>query len=332
MEERLFLIGVTMGAYAWASRRFKERGSLNSPFKVGAWHAIFCSVAAFSITLVLLVSWGGRFEAAAADLFAAATLLPCLALGAAGGIIGFWRGWEAGSNSEKKAYYLSEDSEWSETVFSAVLLAAFLMYFFIQAFKIPSGSMESTLLIDDHLFVNKFVYGLKVPLTDRRVIPIKPVQRKDVVVFRFPVEDPHALHCGAVQYGRDFIKRVIGLPGDTVAVNSGRVFVNGQELGVEPYTQYLDGPMRQPESLRATQISRESYQDYWQNHQLDGELQEIERDFFGPVTVPPNSYFVMGDNRDRSCDSRYWGPVPMKDVEGKAWFIYWPPSRMGMIR
>jgi signal peptidase I len=206
------------------------------------------------------------------------------------------------------------------------------MYFVIQAFKIPSGSMEKTLLIGDHLFVNKFIYGLRVPLSGKRVVPLRPVERGDVVVFRFPSDDPTELHCGSIQYGKDFIKRVIGLPGDSVQVLEGRVIINGKELKDESYAQYKDGPHRQPPSVAAAELSPQDYQQVWQSHSLDKALQDITKDYFGPVVVPPASFFVMGDNRDASCDSRYWGPVEAKYLKGKAWFIYWPPSRMTAVR
>ncbi|MDE1975980.1 MAG: signal peptidase I [Elusimicrobia bacterium] len=221
--------------------------------------------------------------------------------------------------------------EWSETVFSAVLLAAMLMYFVLQAFKIPSGSMENTLLIGDHLFVNKFIYGFEIPLTGKRVLELRSVKRGDVIVFRFPDEKPDAQHCGSSQYGKDFIKRVVGLPGDVVQVKDGVLYVNGQKQPTPPDGEYVDGPNRQPESLLAKSLTRRQYQTLWQTHRLDAVLQDVQRDYFGPVTVPPHDYFAMGDNRDRSCDSRYWGPVENKDIKGKAWFIYWPPSRVGLI-
>ena len=333
MEERLFFIGLAMGAFAWLSKKFKDNDTLDTPVKVGLWHGLFCALAAFSICLVLVMSIESRsrFVAVAANVLSVAELYPSLAVALIAGIIGFWRGWRSGKKPSTRGYFLAEDHEWSETVFSAVLLASLLMYFVIQAFKIPSGSMESTLLIGDHLFVNKFIYGLRVPLTGKRVVPLRSPQRGDIIVFQFPVDDPTEIHCGSVQYRKDFIKRVIGLPGDTIEVKAGHLIRNGKPVGDEPYAQYLDGPMRQPESVRATQLSHDQYQRLWQTHQLDHELQDVQRDYFGPVTVPPNDYFAMGDNRDRSCDSRYWGPVESKYIKGKAWFIYWPPTRMRIV-
>jgi signal peptidase I len=332
MEERLFFIGVAMGLYTWASKRFKDQKTLDTPAKRGLWHGAFCALAAFSVTLVVALSMEtrSRLLPITGNLFTTGELYPALMAGLVFGVIGFWRG--MGEQQNQRGYFLAEDSEWSETVFSAVLLASVLMYFVVQAFKIPSGSMESTLLIGDHLFVNKFIYGLRVPFSGKRVLALRPPHRGDIVVFRFPVDDPRELHCGSVQYRKDFIKRVIGLPGDRIQVQGGHVFVNGEELQNESYAQYLDGPQRQPESVRATQLSGEQYQKLWENHELDKELQEIQRDYFGPVTVPKDAFFAMGDNRDRSCDSRYWGPVEKRYLKGKAWFIYWPPSRMRLVQ
>lgn len=334
MEERLFFIGLAMGAFAWLSKKFKESGALDTPMKAGLWHGLFCALAGFSVCLVLVMSIESRsrFVAVAANILSTAELYPSLAVAVIAGLIGFWRGKLSAEALATRQYFLGEDTEWSETVFSAVLLAAVLMYFVVQAFKIPSGSMERTLLIGDHLFVNKFLYGLRVPLTGKRVLPVRKVQRGDIIVFRFPVDDPRELHCGNVQYRKDFIKRVIGLPGETVQVSAGRVLIDGKPLSDEIYAQYLDGSERQPESVRATQLVRGQYQALWQSHELDRELQDVQRDFFGPVKVPENAYFAMGDNRDRSCDSRYWGPVESKYLKGKAWFIYWPPARMRLVR
>lgn len=333
MEERLFWIGVAMGGYAWGCSQFGKKHSLNTKLKAALWHALFCAIAGFSVAMVASMSMENRsrFIALAADSWAAGEVYPSLLAALVCAVLGFWRVWRVGINAEKRRYYLNEDWEWSETVFSAVLLAAVLMYFVVQAFKIPSGSMRNTFLEGDHLFVNKFIYGLRVPFTGARLFPFRPVDRGDVVVFRFPSDDPRELHCGSIQYGKDFIKRVIALPGDKIEVRAGRVILNGKLLQDEPYSQYVDA-YRQPSSMQARQLSPQRYQELWQEHALDRELQDVQRDFFGPVTVPAESFLVMGDNRDRSCDSRYWGPVEARYLKGKAWFIYWPPSRMGGVR
>jgi signal peptidase I len=209
---------------------------------------------------------------------------------------------------------------------------SFLLTFVMQGYRIPSGGMENGIRIGDRLLVDKLLYGVRLPLSNRRILSSRPPQRGDVVVFRFPDEDRMEVHCGSVQYGRPFIKRVIGEPGDKVEVREGRVILNDKPLGDEaPYALH-DAKYVEPVSPHAGQLAPAQYQTLWEQHLLDQELNNNQRDFFGPVTVPAGSYFMMGDNRDHSCDSRYWGPVPEKYVKGNAWFLYWPPSRMGAAR
>ncbi len=333
MEEALFAIGLALGAYAWVSRRFGPDGAvLSTPFRAGLWHAVFCAMVGFSACFLLLLSFESnpKFMAFPAQTDAARRFYPSLAVAGASALVGLWRGWRAARSPLKRTHYLAEDTEWAETVFSAVLLASVIMYFVVQPFKIPSGSMRNTLQVGDHLFVNKFIYGLRVPFSGRRLFAVAPVSRGDITVFSFPDGDDKDVHCGGIQKGRDFIKRVVGLPGDTVEVNAGRLLINGKPLLPEPYALYSD-PSRLPPPPGARELSAEEYQKLWVDHQLDGRLGNAERDYFGPVTVPKESYFVMGDNRDQSCDSRYWGPVDMRHIEGKAWVLYWPPSRVGLI-
>ncbi len=218
---------------------------------------------------------------------------------------------------------LRDNLEWADTGFSAILLAAAIMYFLVQAFKIPSGSMRNTLLEGDHLFVNKLVYGVRIPYTGRRVLRFRAVKRGDVVVFRFPTTDTASPH-----YGKDFIKRAIGLPGDTIEVRDKKVFVNGAPTE-ETYTHFEDEevfPGPEPS------LSGADRQAVWERGDLAREEGENVRDNFGPVTVPAGHYFCMGDNRDRSYDSRFWGPMPDTHLKGRAWFVYWPLSRRKIIR
>jgi len=175
--------------------------------------------------------------------------------------------------------------EYAESIIVAILLALVIRTFVIQAFKIPSGSMEDTLLIGDHLLVTKFLYGTKIPFTDKKIFKIRDPQRGDVVVFEYP-EDP----------SKDFIKRVIGVPGDVVEGKEKKVFVNGK-------------PYENPHEIH-------------KEHDIIPKAQN-PRDTFGPITVPPDSYFVMGDNRDRSYDSRFWGFVKSSKIKGKAFIKYW---------
>ena len=172
-----------------------------------------------------------------------------------------------------------------EAIVVAVVLALFIRAFVVQAFKIPSGSMLDTLQIGDHILVNKFIYGVKLPFSDIVVIPIKHPQREDIIVFKFP-EDPR----------KDFIKRVIGVPGDVIEIKDKRLYVN-HKLMERDYAIHKDS--------RVLPVSVQP------------------RDNFGPVTVPEGKLFVMGDNRDQSYDSRYWGFVDYKAVKGKAFIIYW---------
>lgn len=181
--------------------------------------------------------------------------------------------------------------EYFESIVIAVILALFIRTFVVQAFKIPTGSMENNLLIGDHLLVNKFVFGPTTASLERALLPVEDVRRGDVVVFKYP-EQPD----------RDFIKRVIGLPGDTVEVREKRVYINGRRLD-EPYVHYLEPPAAPSELHEVTSFD--------------------VRERYGPVTVPSGHFFVMGDNRDNSQDSRYWGFLPRDYIKGRALVIYW---------
>ncbi len=187
--------------------------------------------------------------------------------------------------------------EYFESLVIAVVLALFIRTFVVQAFKIPTGSMEPNLLIGDHLLVNKLVFGPSLSAAERAVLPMNEIERQEVIVFKYP-EDPE----------RDFIKRVIGLPGEQIEVRHKRVYVNGTLLD-EPYAHYMEEPPTVPRELEAG-AARAG---------LSADLREN----YGPVTVPPKHYFVMGDNRDNSQDSRYWGFMPRDYVKGRALFIYW---------
>ncbi len=175
--------------------------------------------------------------------------------------------------------------EYAEAILIAVILALFIRTFVVQAFKIPSGSMKPTLLVGDHILVNKFIYGVKIPFIDITLVPVTDPKRQDIVVFKFP-EDPK----------KDFIKRVIAVAGDTIQIQNKKVYINNEPIE-DPHGTFLD-----PYSIPG-QVS--------------------PRDNFGPVTVPPHSLFVMGDNRDHSHDSRFWKFVNLSAVKGKAFIIYW---------
>ena len=201
------------------------------------------------------------------------------------------------ANEIMETFKKSVVREYFESLVIAVVLALFIRTFVVQAFKIPTGSMEQNLLIGDHLLVNKFVFGPALGRAETMLLPMKDIRRLDVIVFKYP-EDPE----------RDFIKRVIGLPGETVELRNKRVYVNGQRLE-EPYVYYLEDPPPLPEEMSLSNDPAGTAGD--------------PRVRYGPVTVPPNHYFAMGDNRDNSQDSRYWGFLPRENVKGKALVIYW---------
>ena len=183
--------------------------------------------------------------------------------------------------------------EYAEAIFIALLLALFIRTFIIQAFKIPSGSMEKTLLIGDHILVSKFTYGIHIPniipflnikLFDDIVLFQKIPERYDIVVFRYPKNE-----------SRDFIKRVIGLPGDLLQVRHQKIYIN-EKLIKEKHVWHTDSPHKD---------------------------RLVPRDDFGPIIVPPGHLFMMGDNRENSQDSRFWGFLDINKIKGKALVIYW---------
>ena len=181
--------------------------------------------------------------------------------------------------------------DWTESIIVAFVLAMIIRTFIVQAFKIPTGSMRPTFLEGDLILVNKFIYDAKIPFTDLRLPALSKLKRGDVVVFIYP-EDTK----------KDFIKRLVGLPGETLEIRNGSLYINDQPL--------LDPVFSQR---------------YYYNR---GDLALEGR----KITVPADSYFVLGDNSASSRDSRYWGFVPHKNILGKAILIYWPPNRLRVIK
>lgn len=203
-----------------------------------------------------------------------------------------------GKNIRKKSIV----REYVESLIIAIILALFIRTFIVQAFKIPSGSMKDTLLIGDHILVNKFIYGIGIPFTDIKFFGISSPQRGDVIVFKFPKDET-----------KDFIKRVVGVPGDKVMIVSKKVFVNGRPINESLYVKHMD---RNIFSRSTEHVPK-----------------KIKRDQMSSITVPENSYFVMGDNRDNSEDSRFWGFVQKKKIKGKAFIIYfsWDSNNHSVI-
>ncbi len=168
-----------------------------------------------------------------------------------------------------------------EALVIAIALALFIRAFIVEPFKIPSGSMKETLLVGDQIFVNKFIFGIRLPFTNQILIPISKPERFDIVVFKYP-PDPKV----------NFIKRVIGLPGETLQIKGRTIYINGKALE-DPFGDWKKTP--------------------------SGKTNKITE----PVVVPKGEYFVMGDNRNNSHDSRFWGTVPFSALRGEAFMIYW---------
>ena len=186
--------------------------------------------------------------------------------------------------SQKKKSAWRENTE---AILIAVVIALFIRTFILQAFKIPSGSMLETLQIGDQILVNKFIYGVKIPFTNgKTLIPVKDPQRNDIVVFKYP-EDP----------SKDYIKRVVAVAGDTLEIVNKKLYVNDKLVTDQPWARYKDSRI------------------------LPGQI--TTRDNLRKIIVPANKLFVMGDNRDNSHDSRFWGFVDLSEVRGEAMIIYW---------
>ncbi|MDQ3283604.1 MAG: signal peptidase I [Acidobacteriota bacterium] len=181
--------------------------------------------------------------------------------------------------------------EYYEALLIAIIFVNFARIFVFQAFKIPTPSMEDNLKVGDHLIVNKFIFGPKGDGPLAGLFPLRDVRRGDIIVFRYP-ENPDI----------DYVKRVIGLPGDVVSIRDKVVSINGKPL-VEPYVVFDD-----PKTYPGSEFLPHPYR---------------QRDQFGPLRVPEGQYFAMGDNRDHSSDSRYWGGVPRSHIKGRAFMVYW---------
>lgn len=319
MEATLFWIGCGLGVYGVVLRKIFQRE---------AW------VKKRLLPILLHLLFTAGVGALIGFVFSASTDLrgPTPQWPVAGGVLGFLWGavqllWTR-SKPEGGVRLLAEDLEWVETSFSAIILASVIMYAILQAFKIPSGSMEDTLLIGDHLFVNKFIYGIRVPFTDKRVFKIRDVKRGDVVVFEAPPEAIVSRDERERGVKKDFIKRAVGLSGDVIEIKNKQLYVNGVAQQ-DPHPVYKD---RYVYPAARLDITAAEYQRYWESGRFAELRREQVGDNYGPVRVPGNCYFVMGDNRDGSFDSRFWGPLPNRLLKGKAWVVYWPLNRIKVIQ
>ena len=197
--------------------------------------------------------------------------------------------------AELKSARKSVAREYAEAFLFAIILTIFIRTFVVQAFRIPSGSMENTLLVGDFLFVNKFIYGANVPFTDIELPAVREPRRGDVIVFKYPVDTR-----------KDFIKRVIGLPGDKLEIRDKVVYINDQPLD-ESYAHFSAGRIRS-RGLNDARVFPSG---------------TGNKDNYGPIEIPPGKLFMMGDNRDNSDDSRFWGFLDESLIKGKAILIYW---------
>jgi signal peptidase I len=196
--------------------------------------------------------------------------------------------------------------EYSKSFFPVILVVFLIRSFIAEPFKIPSGSMMPTLLAGDFILVNKFTYGLRVPILNNTFIEVNHPKRGDVFVFHYP-PDPSI----------DYIKRVVGVPGDKIVYQDKQLYINGQKMDMT----YLDD--YQYESVGLNQVHAKRYSEQLGDVKHDVLIEENSFSKEGGVEVPPGYYFAMGDNRDNSKDSRYWGFVPERNLVGKAFFIWW---------
>jgi signal peptidase I len=209
-------------------------------------------------------------------------------------------------DQKKKSFF----KEWIEPFLIAAVVALFIRQFVVEAFKIPSGSMIPTLTIGDHLLVNKFVYGPRIPFTDIRLFAGKEPKRGEIIVFKYPENEK-----------KNFIKRVVGVPGDRIEIQNGKLFINAQPVPVTERGPYNDGaqgagsPYFPEPKMLDEQLGTVTHQILHLRDQTGYD--------FGPVLVPKDSVFVMGDNRDNSQDSRVWGWVNYNKILGRAFIIYW---------
>jgi len=309
MEGRLFLISVWCGVYSQALRHVFRRAHLQNVWMTVLFNSLFWATVGVILGM-LRASYltGGEFQFKYSMSFALLGLL-------LGSTLGYFRG----QDREKRDRLLRDNLEWADTGFSAILLASVVMFFVVQAFKIPSGSMRMTFVEGDHLFVNKFIYGVPIPFSKQKLFPFKKVKKSDIVIFRYPSKDKSNIH-----YGKDFIKRVVALEGQAVEIRNKVLYIDGTPQE-EPYKQHKDPDIIHPPH------KIDDFQTNWEQGGFEGYNGNFIRDNFGPVVIPPGHVMVLGDNRDGSFDSRFWGPLDLASIKGKAWVLYWPFSRFKLV-
>ncbi len=221
---------------------------------------------------------------------------------------------EGASHDYLSKYTKSKLRQNIEALVFAVVLALLIRTFVFQPFKIPSGSMIPTLLVGDHLLVNKFIYGTKIPFTDKVVFPLKDIERGDVIVFTYPNSERDPSKKGVY-----YIKRVVGLPGDQIDIEGRSLLINDQEVPMQFVGTYEDA--RNGEAF--DEYDEDLYGDDHKVIFRKGKENTNTGNYIPVTNVPEGNVFVMGDNRDNSQDSRYWGFVPIENIAGKAFVIHW---------
>ena len=322
MEQHLFITAIIAFVFDRLSKYFVKKNYFDNIKFFKIWNASFAFIAGCLVYYIL------NFMAANGAAQGLSNKNFCLILLITLGYIIFKYFEAKNADEKKKQKIIAFNLDWAQTVYFAAFFASVVMFFFLQAFRIPSASMRNTLLEGDNLFVNKAYYGLRLPFVKQNIINFHDIQRGDIIIFRFPAKDKQQVNCGEPQYGRDFVKRVIALPGEKVEVKGHTIYINDKELPPQDYAIFSE----HDKQIILNPLSQEEYQKVWENRKLEKYFGLTLRDNFGPVIVPEGQYFAMGDNRDFSCDSRFWGPVPVENIKGKAWFLHWPLSRIRIIK
>ena len=322
MEQHLFVTAVAAFVFDRISKYLIKKKYFDNKKWFKFWNISFAVIAGILVYYVLnFMLSNGSSQGMPGSYF---SLLLLITLGYI-----IFKYFEAKKAQEKEREgIIASNLDWAQTVYFAAFFASIVMFFLLQAFRIPSASMRNTLLEGDNLFVNKAYYGMRLPFVKQNLINFHDIQRGDIIIFRFPAKDKQQSNCGEPQYGRDFVKRIIALPGEKVEVKGKKIYINGKELPPQDYAIFSP----HDEQIILNPFSQEEYQKIWEDRKLEKYFGITLRDSFGPVTVPEGQYFAMGDNRDFSCDSRFWGPVPKENIKGKAWLLHWPLNRFRIIK
>jgi len=322
MEQHLFIAAVIAFVFDRVSKYLIKKNMFQKKNIFALWNASFAFIAGGLIFYVLnFMAANGNSQGLSKTNF---SLIILITLGYI--FAKYFKAKKADKNTEKQIIAFNLD--WAQTVYFAAFFASIVMFFFLQAFRIPSASMRNTLLEGDNLFVNKAYYGMRLPFVKENIINFHDIKRGDIIIFRFPAENKQQSNCGEPQYGRDFVKRVIALPGEKVEVKEKKIYINDKELPPQDYAIFSEHEIKQ----FSNPLTQEEYQNLWEERRLEKYFGISLRDSFGPVIVPKGQYFAMGDNRDFSCDSRFWGPVPKENIKGKAWLLHWPLKRFRIIK